>query len=216
MEQEIVFEDTRLILLPQKALLMPQYQLLLLADWHLGKAAHFRKEGIFMPLPEINRELDRLQVLLDTYGLRRVVFLGDLFHSLWNSEWIAFCNFMARNGNVQFILTKGNHDILPLPAYREAGMTVLDNFIAGTGILCTHHPMEIVPPGILNIAGHIHPGCILKTMGRQFYRLPCFYYYDSVLLLPAFGNWTGLHIPRVQKGAKIYPVLEDRVVAWKE
>jgi metallophosphoesterase superfamily enzyme len=70
------------------------------------------------------------------------------------------------------------------------------------------------PDGKLNIAGHVHPGYLVKTKSRQHYRLPCFYHHRQLLLIPAFGHLTGLHLLEKKSGSRIFPVLPEQVIEW--
>lgn len=201
-----------MVLLPERALLLPDYATLVVADWHLGKASHFRKAGIFMPMPAVDTDTDRLQGLLANHRIETLVLLGDLFHSDLNSEWLAFQRFRASNPAVHFVLTRGNHDILPAQLFRQAGVEVMPSYIVGRHIQCTHTPEESLPEGMLNVAGHIHPGCLIPARGRQAYRLPCFHLHRQTLLLPAFGRLTGLHIMKPVRGACCYPIAGNEVL----
>ncbi|WP_353196585.1 ligase-associated DNA damage response endonuclease PdeM [Parapedobacter defluvii] len=207
---------TQLTLLPERALLLPEYDTLVVADWHLGKAAHFRKAGIFMPALPVDKDRARLQSLLNRYRIQTVVFLGDLFHSDLNSEWLVFEQFRVANPSIRFILTRGNHDILPDTLLEKAEVNVVPFYTVAAHIHCTHHPEAHGFPGRLNIAGHVHPGCLIAANGRQSYRLPCFYYREQTLLLPAFGSLTGLfRVPHLE-GARIYPIVGNQVLDWKK
>ncbi len=212
MAKTIRLLDTTLILLPERALWLPEYATLVVADWHLGKASHFRKAGIFMPLPTVDTDTVRLQGLITDHRIETLVLLGDLFHSEHNSEWLAFERFRASNPGVRFILTRGNHDILAEQHFHQAGVEVLPAYTLGRHILCTHAPEEELREGALNVAGHIHPGCLIPARGRQSYRLPCFYHHRQTLLLPAFGRLTGMHIMKPVRGASCYPVAGEEVL----
>jgi len=214
MGKTIQLMDTRLTLLPERALLLPDYHTLVVADWHLGKGAHFRKAGIFMPVLPVNRDTARLQALLNNYCVKTVVFLGDLFHSDLNSEWLVFERFRTANPSIRFILTRGNHDILPDDLLEKAAVDVVPSYSIAPHIHCTHHPQGNGFAGQLNIAGHIHPGCLIPTKGRQAFRLPCFYYREQTLLLPAFGMLTGLHMVQPLPGTRIYPTAGNKVMEW--
>ena len=212
--KEILFKDVKILLLPQKVVFLPDHNIMILADWHLGKATHFRKEGIYMPYAGTVKELDKLKLLIINYKPETIVFLGDLFHSHINSEWDIFTSFIKYYPDIRFILTIGNHDILPVATFENAGLEVVPYLIIGETIICTHIPMDIVPENRINMAGHVHPGCSIDFLGRQQFRLPCFYYYDQRLLLPAFGELTGFTSMQQLTGAKIYPVLDNEVVEW--
>lgn len=210
--KELVLQDITICLLPQKAVFLPGPDVLLIADWHLGKAAHFRRQGIAIPGVRPTDELERLSRLIAEYQPAVVVFLGDLFHSSINSDWSYFSRFIADRDRITFILTTGNHDILPADTWNGLPVTLTDIYQPIPQVLCTHIPMTTVPPGMLNLAGHIHPGYILRTDARQTFRLPCFYYREQRLILPAFGKLTGLYTGHYQPGTRVFPILNDEVI----
>ncbi|SEL15849.1 ligase-associated DNA damage response endonuclease PdeM [Parapedobacter koreensis] len=215
MGKTIQILGTSLVMLPERALLLPDQDTLIIADWHLGKAAHFRKAGIFMPALPTDKDTMRLQSLLDNHPIRTVVLLGDLFHSDLNSEWLAFERFRRANPTTHFVLTRGNHDVLPDDLLEKNSVEVRASYPVTPYIVCTHHPMEQVMASQFNIAGHVHPGCLIPAKGRQSYRLPCFYRHQRTLLLPAFGALTGLYLLQPIRGAHIYPVAGNEVLEWK-
>tara|TARA_R110002020_G_scaffold398854_1_gene608763 strand:+ start:15 stop:656 length:642 start_codon:yes stop_codon:yes gene_type:complete len=210
---DFYYKEELIHLLPQKAAYLPKYQLLIVADLHLGKASHFRKAGIMIPSPKISVDLERMNELIADYNPAKVVFLGDLFHSSFNNEWEEFRGFLQQYPDIQFILTKGNHDILPLSVVQDTSLTLVDEYEVGEKLLLTHDLKEPAEDGRLIISGHIHPGVLIKSKGRQSYRLPCFYYQNGNLILPAFGQLTGLHLLKKKAGAKVFPVFGDEVIA---
>src|ERR1700733_3821343 len=70
-----------LLLLPQKAIYWLQQKVLIAADVHLGKVGHFRKAGIAVPRDMEQSDLAVLSDLVDEFKPKKVLFLGDLFHS---------------------------------------------------------------------------------------------------------------------------------------
>lgn len=199
-------------LLPQRAMYVPLHQLLVIADWHLGKIPHFRKNGIFVPKNEIADELQHLTDLIDGYPTRHVLFLGDLFHSTWNPDWEAFINYLVDFEQLEFSLVKGNHDLIDFKRHNLGNLTIYEQWELENQFLFTHQPLPSVPPKKLNVTGHIHPGVIIRGKGKQHYRLPCFYQENQTFILPAFGKYTGLHTMPLSKEASIYPIVGDEVV----
>lgn len=216
MGKTIRLMDTNFTLLPERALLVPDYHTLVVADWHLGKGTHFRKAGIFMPSASVDNDVLRIQLLLDSHAVHTVVFLGDLFHSDLNSEWHVFERFRAANPSIRFILTRGNHDILPDDILENAAVDIMPSYSIAPHIYCSHHPTDGTVAGQLHIAGHVHPGCLVSNAGRQMYRLPCFYHHGQTLLLPAFGTLTGLHLLPHRSGARVYPIVGGNVWELKK
>lgn len=211
---EIVLQEIRLLLLPEKAVFIPDAKTLLLADLHLGKGLHFRKEGIFIPPADGKKDLSVVHTLIGRYAPHTVVFLGDLFHSRLNSDWHNFTAFMSCFPSVHFVLTKGNHDILPQTVFADAGLELVPEYRFLDKAVGSHRPLPLVAENELNIAGHIHPGCTIRTPGRQSFRLPCFHVHRRVLLLPAFGELTGLCEMPPHEDARFFPVLGNKVIEW--
>jgi DNA ligase-associated metallophosphoesterase len=217
---DISFElfGEKLILLPEKAIFWPEKNVLLIADLHLGKANHFRKHGI--AVPTLRKNLEILAALIGYWKPGRVIFLGDLFHSDHNASWDAF-GACIRRFPISFELVKGNHDILPEEEYRKFGIKIYEEFLNEKPFLFSHIPLEEknIPAGAYVLAGHIHPGIRLFGNGRQRLRLPCFCFGESQGLLPAFGEFTGLHVLEPGKKEQVFAVAGDDVVkldAWRQ
>lgn len=208
---QIEIAGTTILLLPQKAMFLPEHSILIIADLHLGKAQHFRKSGIFMPAGSTAKDYLVLNALIKQYNPQQVWFLGDLFHSIHNSEWLQFEAFVLTYPNINFTLIKGNHDIIKEEYYDKLGIIVVPHVLPLDELLFSHEPIPHVEEGKINIAGHIHPGCVIHGKGRQSYRLPCFHFKGQNFLLPAFGYLTGLSVME-DKNATVFAVLPEQVV----
>lgn len=147
---------------------------------------------------------DRLIGLLLEFSPRRVLFLGDLFHSYYSEQHDELIDVLAPfRESVDFELILGNHDILSARRYEKLGLTVHPKPIVEGPFLFSHEPLEENLPKGYNVAGHLHPGIRLTGAGRQTMRLPCFWFGEHHAVLPAFGLFTGL--------ATINPKSTDRV-----
>jgi DNA ligase-associated metallophosphoesterase len=208
---QIALAGTDIILLPQKAMFLPGHSILIIADLHLGKAQHFRKSGIFMPAGSAAKDYITLNNLIEQHTPKQVWFLGDLFHSVHNTEWLQFEAFIHTRPDIDFTLIKGNHDIIQEEYYDKLGIAVVPDVLPLDQLLFSHEPMPHVEEGKINIAGHIHPGCVVQGKGRQAYRLPCFHLSGQNFLLPAFGYLTGLSIME-SRNATVFAVLPEQVV----
>lgn len=184
-----VINGQELTFLRHKALWQEEEGMLLIADTHFGKARHFRKGGI--PIPENIHESDfaLLAELIRTNKARKVVFLGDLFHSDWNTHWQVLEHFMKEFSQVSFELVKGNHDILQENIYAQSLLTVHHHPIQLGAFLLSHEPVKA--QGLVNICGHLHPGIRLSGRAKQRLKFPCFYLSEDRIVLPAFGSFTG-------------------------
>lgn len=192
---------------PFRAAYWPKEEALFIADLHLGKVAHFRSNGLAVPADAANENWDRLISLLIDFEPARVLFLGDLFHSTYNQEWPAFCDLLERFPEVSFELIIGNHDILPATLYEAANIVCHAETLLLPPFELTHHPGD-PPPGYYNLSGHIHPCVVLQGRGRQYVRLPCFYFGAQQGILPAFGTFTGM--------ARVYPKEAERAFVLTE
>ncbi|KAA5532297.1 ligase-associated DNA damage response endonuclease PdeM [Taibaiella lutea] len=208
---QISLAGTTIELLPQRAIFLPETAVLILGDLHLGKAMHFRKAGIFMPPQSAYKDYETLHLLIQKHQPQHVYFLGDLFHSHHNSEWNQLTAFIGEHPQTMFTLIKGNHDILKAELYRQHNINVIEKALIIDNLIFSHEPLKTLPEGMINVAGHIHPGCVIRSGGRQSLRLPCFYFKDNLLLLPAFGHLTGLQILD-RSDAEVFVVFPDKVM----
>lgn len=207
----ITFQNETLILHAEKALYWSARRTLLIADLHLGKAAHFRKEGIPVPRQLQSRNFARLEKLLAEFAPERVLFLGDLFHSVHNESWAAFAKFLRGFPDVSFELVLGNHDILTDSHYAEAGLTLHAEPYFMPPFILSHHPQDELIEGFYNLHGHIHPCVYLEGRGRQYLRLPCFHFGRYHGILPAFGEFTGMARTETYTGDRVFVVAENTV-----
>lgn len=205
------FLEQTLDLHPYKAIYWRDKATLILADLHLGKAAHFRKEGIPVPQTAGDVNWDKLIALLLEFQPQRVLLLGDLFHSVYNAKWEEWADFTAQFSDVRFELVLGNHDILSGDNYRDAGLIVYEE-LREDPFYFTHEPEEDKLSDLYNLCGHIHPCVYLSGSGRQRLRLPCFYFGEKGGILPAFGDFTGMYPAPVTAGDRVFVVAEESVI----
>lgn len=198
------------ILLFEKALYKPDEQLLVIADIHLGKARHFRKEGIPFPAESQHGDYINLEYLFRKVRPGKVYFLGDLFHSDFNKDWHYFRELIELFPDVCFTLVKGNHDIIDERLFEELEVAVTE-IIEDAHFIYSHEPIEKGLKNKVNIAGHIHPGVVLAGGARQSIKLPCFYITDEFIILPAFGVLTGLYSMEKSSRARIYAVARGEI-----
>lgn len=199
-------------MLPEKALLWISKKILLVADLHLGKINHFRKAGIPVPTKANDRNWESILHLIDTTKPKRVIFLGDLFHSHYNEEWEVLRQLIRNFPVVSFELVIGNHDILSDNQYARNNLKLHREKLMEGPFVFSHHPMEEIENDSYNLAGHIHPGVLLQGKGKQAVTLPCFYFGERQGILPAFGSFTGLARIQPKKEDRIFVIAENTVV----
>jgi len=200
-----IIRGEELWFLPEKAIYWNAKRTLILADWHLGKTEHFRKEGVYAPENLVQADLEQMARLISIYEPIQIIIAGDLFHSRRNDAWRDFADFVGRYSAIKWVLVKGNHDILPLRTYHNCGLEVHHEFLDLEPFRIQHYP-EGEGETISNyiISGHIHPAVSIGKGRISRARLACFHLRPSGLTLPAFGLFTGLET--------IYASKEDEVI----
>lgn len=181
-------------LLPEKAIFWPAMEMLIAADLHLGKAATFRKLGVGIPEGNMEEDLNLLEICVKKRNAKRCLILGDLVHSGDGltpyvldqiSKWV-------KRLHCPLYLTLGNHDkSLKAEKLAEWGIAASGDPLVIPPFAFCHHPPDETPDRF-TMAGHIHPQVVLKQ-GPDRVRLPCFHVKDQVVILPAFGSFTGGH-----------------------
>src|SRR5690606_18916178 len=83
---------------------------LILSDLHIGKTAHFRKNGIALANHIMKSDLERLSALIEYFQPEKFLVVGDLLHAGDNSDVDEFCIWKNQYPDIQFYLIEGNHD----------------------------------------------------------------------------------------------------------
>jgi DNA ligase-associated metallophosphoesterase len=213
-QEKIQLKGQTLLLQSDRTLYWENEQALLLADLHLGKAGHFKSQGVYVPGTIINQELIRLKHAIESTSPKTIYLLGDLFHAGYNEEWPLFASFVAEYPSICWVLVKGNHDRLSLPTYIKANLEVQENTLEKFPFLFAHKPEHLPTDSteLIGICGHIHPGFVLSVKGVMgSVRLPCLWMNKGNLVLPAFGSFTGLDIIKPQKEDQVWLLGKENI-----
>lgn len=208
---EIKLFDNDFKLLPQKAVFWKNEKTLLISDLHLGKITHFRKEGIALPSAAYQNNFKRLDELILTNNIYRIILLGDLFHNRHNMEWELFAEWRNKYHSVEMIIALGNHDILPVRSFNENNIAIHDEYRQGR-FLFTHHPKKTAETDTYTFSGHIHPVFCLRAKANQRLKLPCFIFDDAQAVLPSFGVFTGGYEMKAKENRKIFVIAQDNII----
>lgn len=207
---------TTLWLLPQRAVWWPAARTAFLADVHFGKAATFRRAGQPVPHGTTADNLARLDAVLAVTGAQHLVFLGDFLHARSGAAdalWGQLLPWRERHADIRMTLVRGNHDLHAGDLPAALGITLVDEPwqpVEGAKVLACHHPLGI--EGSTVLAGHLHPTVTLYGLARDAARLPCFAFTPGLLVLPAFGAFTGTSSQSIAPLAQRFAVVGDRVV----
>lgn len=213
-EQTITFAGESLTLTNQGVLFWEKQQALVLSDLHLGKAAHFRQNGIAIPSRLAADDLEKLGRLIGHYQARTVIITGDLFHAGSNKETDLLAAVTNRHPGTGFVLIRGNHDRLPAAQLHSLGISAIYRQLKINDIAFTHLP-AIEPDGF-TICGHLHPGVAVQVPPYRTLRLPCYVVTPRQIILPAFSRFTGLDTRPVMPPAIRYAFYEDGFIAIPE
>ncbi|WP_312992054.1 ligase-associated DNA damage response endonuclease PdeM [Chryseobacterium flavum] len=187
--KSISIQDEIFILTNQRAAFWEKEKALVLSDLHIGKTAHFRKNGIALANHIMKSDLQRLSALIEFFHPEKFVVVGDLLHAGDNSDVDEFCTWKSRYPDMQFYLIEGNHDRISKALEEKLCFNYKSESLEIAGITFIHD-FDKIRSGF-QITGHIHPGIVLNSSVRNI-RLPCFALSSNQLLLPAFSEFTGL------------------------
>ncbi|NCI48118.1 ligase-associated DNA damage response endonuclease PdeM [Sediminibacterium soli] len=198
---------------PQRCIYWEEQSALILSDLHLGKTGHFRKHGIAVPQKVFTEDLQRLVDQISYFKPRQVIAVGDLFHSHANRELDLFLKWRSDFASVDFILVKGNHDILEDEWYANAGIKVHHGQWQLGNIHFVHDPSDMQEEATYVFAGHLHPGVYFSGMGKQSLRFPCFHFSSNHAVLPAFSKFSGLSGIRAKKSDAVFAIVDGKLMS---
>ncbi len=211
-------DNAEIVLLPGRAAWLPASRSLLVADLHLGKAATFRHAGIPVPEGSAQADLARLERLVSESQARRLIILGDLFHARSGCTEQVFAEFAAaraRMAATEVLLVVGNHDRtigrLPPALGIDSCFRTLDE----PPFHFVHEPATDLPEPhrtAFTIAGHLHPTLSIRGPAGDRIAERCFVAEEDVLVLPAFGSFTGGHRIAAEAGMRLWVARDDGVV----
>lgn len=207
--------DNTFWLSPERCIYWEQGEAIIVSDLHLGKTGHFRKAGIAVPQTVYQHDLQRLFHLIQHHGPKQLIIVGDLFHSKENKEMDLFVRWRESLPGVDFILVKGNHDILPEQWYSTAGITTHAEAYTTGGFCFTHDPAECAADSnsLYTFSGHIHPGIRINGLGKQSLQFPCYYFGTSYAILPAFSRFTGMAGIQPAPHDSVFAIVNQSVIA---
>ena len=201
-----------LMLMPEKCVFMPESDTLLVADAHIGKAVSFPQFGAPVPAGTTDGTLSVLTSLVRRLGARRVIFLGDVLHSvraLAPGTLAAVTRWRELHSALELTLVRSKDDDRAGDPPSVLDIQAFDEPLMHRGLALCHHPRPML--GAFVLAGHLHPCVSVGGRSHDWQRLPCFWFSDHVGVLPAFGAFTGMQAIRAQRGERVFASTADRV-----
>lgn len=203
--KEITIQNEIFTLTNQRALYWEKEKALIFSDLHIGKTAHFRKNGIALANHIMKNDLERLSVLIEYFQPKKFIIVGDLLHAGNNSDVDEFCNWQKQYPHIKFVLVEGNHDRISKTLEKKLCLDSRSALLEIDDIAFVHDFDRSNPK--FQITGHIHPGFVINSPVKRI-KLPCFAVTSKQLLLPAFSEFTGLDTKNIPKKG-IYFVFTD-------
>lgn len=186
------FVRNRIILDASGTLFWPAYDLLVFSDLHFEKGSFLSQFANPLPRLDTQKTLKNMQNVLTLYQPNWVICLGDSFHDGNAISRMDLCNVEELNSMVNSVLNwqwiLGNHD--PEIPKQIAGQSSVN--LTVNNLLLVHEPEEKIKERQVEaqIIGHFHPKMRVKKMGHTMSG-KCFVVGNEVLLMPAFGQYTG-------------------------
>ncbi|WP_291120471.1 ligase-associated DNA damage response endonuclease PdeM [Empedobacter sp. UBA7248] len=208
-EKTINIKQQNLVLTNQRALFWKETETLVLSDLHLGKTAHFRKNGIALPSEIIEKDLKRLSDLTIHFQPKKMIVVGDFVHAGKNSEFNLFAEWKSQFSDLKIILIKGNHDRIAKEKLIDIGVTEVCEIYEEEHFIFSHEKVGSQEKFV--ISGHLHPGIRMKTPVGRFVKFPCYIVSNFQLILPAFNSFTGLDTKNHPKNSSYYFFTEENI-----
>lgn len=182
------FAGMRFLLDGRRALLWPAERTVIVSDLHLGKGQDFAQHGHLLPPYDALATLAHLHAMFSTLKPARVIALGDSFHRAHSLQHFLPNERQALEDCLdlvpEWIWVLGNHDPEPPKELRGAVTTAWHKH----GITFRHElDGPIATPHII---GHYHPKARVPAHRRKL-SYPCFAWNTQLLIMPAFGSFTG-------------------------
>jgi DNA ligase-associated metallophosphoesterase len=208
-EENLKIKDEILTLTNQRAIFWNREKALILSDLHIGKTAHFRKHGIPIPDNILQKDLGRLQYLIQQFGVKKLLIVGDLFHAETNTDMKTFKSWLKMFQDVQITLIKGNHDRLSKQLMLDFKINTEKEVVIKPFTFVHEHLMT--HQNSFTISGHTHPGVSIRGKGKQTLKLPCYQVNGHQIILPAFSLFTGLNTRSQPKDSVCYAFTETSI-----
>ncbi|AYN02389.1 ligase-associated DNA damage response endonuclease PdeM [Chryseobacterium sp. 3008163] len=206
--KNITIQNEIFTLTNQRALYWEKEKSLIFSDLHIGKTAHFRKNGIALANHIMKNDLERLSILIENFQPEKFIIVGDLLHAGNNSDVDIFCEWKNQYSDIKFCLVEGNHDRISKTLEKKLCLDFKADSLEINDILFVHdfHKSN----SKFQITGHIHPGFVINSPVKKI-KLPCFAVTSKQLLLPAFSEFTGLDTKNIPKKGMYFVFTDSEI-----
>ena len=171
---------------------------LIISDLHIGYEQALNREGIMVPRFQYKKILKRLEEIIRSFDIGRIVVNGDIKHEfgrITRQEWDETLNFIIflKNNFVEVVLLKGNHDNFTKFIADKIDLEVYETYSLEDFIIM--HGDKIPDDLMIKdestiIIGHEHP-CIGIRNGERFEKIKCYlkgnYKEKNLIVMPSFN-----------------------------
>jgi len=163
------------------------------ADLHLGYEAEARAEGAGVPSTQYKTIEKRIEAILKRHSPKRVVFAGDLKHSLGRNrrqEWDEVNALLdILKGRCEPVVLRGNHDNFLSTILARRGLEMRDSMRIGPFTIAHGHAKVLRPAKGWLAIGHEHPSLRVRDELGARAGAPCFLLSakERMVVLPAFS-----------------------------
>ena len=207
---EIEIEGHPLFLLAEGAVFDSEMRALFVADLHLGKTTVFRDAGLALPDGPDATILARLARLIADTDAQTLTILGDVFHARASGIEHQLAAWSTARPHLRIRIVPGNHDRrIPWKEWLPRAGILAEGDRVGPWCVAHH------PPGkaeATTLCGHLHPGIAIGKARERKLRVPCFWLCRGALVLPAFGEFTGLHLIGREPADRVWIAANGKVV----
>lgn len=184
---EVAFAGHYVVLDAELALYWAEHGTLVVSDLHLEKSTFLAQFGSTIPAYDSHDTLVRLERLIARYRPKVLILLGDTFHdkSAWERlEDRTRGDLLRLCGSVEHCcFVEGNHDV---GVSADPGLCFADDYVI-ENVVFSHEPTVSDLPQVI---GHFHPKLRTSLHGHKLSG-KCFAVNERLLIMPAFGSFTG-------------------------
>lgn len=208
-----------LLLHPDRAVIWPRLHAAIVADTHFGKSSVFGRNGLAVPAGTDEADRTRLSRLVDAFGLRRLIVLGDFLHQPLDpgsQEALDMERWSKSLAGIRIQVIAGNHDRGISSGWRGSIDWIAGDYVE-TPFRFVHddsRPDSRDARAAFSLSGHTHPVISLKGLRKRSARVPVFWLRQHGLVLPSFGLFTGGYLISPVTGERVFAVSPDKVVPF--
>ena len=191
-------------------LYIEEYELAVMADFHLGYEDVMASQGLFLPKIQGDYIMKLLDKIYEKYEPKIFVVDGDLKHEFSRNmpqEWREIEEVVDYlSDRSELVVIRGNHDNFLKSILKRRGIELREGFKRGRYRFLHGHKYHEPSDDEITIIGHEHPSVTLRDEVFATVKVPCFLYSQNLIVLPAVSIYASG--TDVTKSDYISPILQ--------